>query len=149
MLIAWSLRGIRPLLSLRLTCLASLILPLVFFGASGCGSKEGANSVSGKITLKGDPVNAKVKFVGGGKEAEGATTLDGSYTVNNPPVGSCKVYVTAMPGAVINPTPVKDAPSMGGKSPGVPPPAKYGTEAGAITYEVKPGKQTYNIELEP
>jgi hypothetical protein len=122
----------------------------LLIGASGCntGPKESANQVSGKVTLNGNPVTGSVYFVGAdGKESPaGLIKGDGTYNVPDPPQGKVKVLVKGMAGGAGPAAPVKDAPSMPGQS--VPPPAKYGAAATTdLETEIKPGKQTYNIEL--
>jgi len=126
------------------------LFAVLLVGASGCGGgpKESANQVSGKVTLNGSPVSGNVIFVGpDGKQGMPALIKgDGNYTAYDPPQGKCKVLVSGMGGGTGPATPVKDAPALGGQS--VNPPPKYAdAKTSNLEFEVKPGKNTYNIEL--
>lgn len=141
----------RRVLSLRACGLA--LAAVAFAGLSGCGGpKEAANSVSGKVTLGNEPVTGTIFFVAeDGKQAETPITPTGTYVLSNPPLGKCKVLVKGMGGPVgIGPGPKdmnKDLPAMPGAKAAAPP-AKYATAAGSdIVYEVKPGKQTFDVPL--
>jgi len=124
---------------------------VVLLGVSGCSSttNEAANSVSGKVTLSGQAVHGKVTFHGADKSAEAPTNPDGSYKIDNPPQGSVRITVSALPGTVVGGPPPKDVPPMPGGSLGIPPPAKYANASSGLTYEVKAGKQTHDIPLSP
>jgi len=121
-------------------------------GVSGCGPKDTKNSVSGKVTLNGEPVDGIVAFVGSdNKEVTGPTKPDGSYEIIGAPVGQVKIIVKRLPNAN-KPTvaPPKDAPAMPSTNNGVPPPVKYGaTTTSDLSFEVKKGKQIYDIKLTP
>jgi len=112
--------------------------------------------VTGKVTLEGQPVNGIVTFVyANGPDATAPTGLDGGYTMVNPPLGQVKVLVKTLPGMggagmVAPPKAGPEMPSMAGtaSSQGVAPPARYGTVASSdLAYEVKAGKQTFDIPL--
>jgi len=118
--------------------------------AGGCGNKAGTgSSVSGKVTLEGQPVAGSVVFVYGAEEKANAPIgVNGAYSIPNPPKGQVKVLVRAIPGSTgvspVGPIPKgsgPEMPSMGGtSSAGVPPPAKYASpETSGLTYEVKGG----------
>jgi len=123
-------------------------------GLSGCDKKpdEAANSVSGKVTLNGEPVLGTVVFVGAdNKEAMSGIKADGSYSVPNPPTGQVKILVKGMGGAA---PPVATPPKEGGgtmpKAGGVAPPAKYGAvNTTDLKFEVTSGKQKHDITLTP
>jgi len=139
-----------PRLSGRLS-LAFLLALLVVVG--GCKKdKDAKDSVSGKVSYKGSPVSGIVVFVGGdGKEASSPINPDGSYSVPNPPQGQVKILVKGMaaPKGLDKQLP-KDAPQLGpGSGPGgAAPPEKYSkTNTSDLTFEVKTGKQTHDIEL--
>ncbi|MBM3979870.1 MAG: hypothetical protein FJ304_06230 [Planctomycetes bacterium] len=106
------------------------------------------NEVTGKVTLGDKAVSGQVVFVySDGKELSSPISGDGSYSIPDPPAGSVKVCVRGMGGAVVpKGTDIpKDAPGMGA---GVAPPAKYANVAtSGLTYDVKAGKQEYNIPL--
>jgi len=121
----------------------------LLLGASGCGGpKESANQVSGKVTLNGSPVSGNVIFVGpDGKQGMPALIKgDGTYTAYDPPQGKCKVLVSGMGGGAGPTTPVKDAPALGGQT-AAPPPKYADARTSDLETEIKPGKNTYNIEL--
>jgi len=125
---------------------------------TGCSKKGGdTNSVSGKVTLAGQAVSGTVIFVyADNKEIGTPIGAEGAYSMPNPSTGQVKVLVKGMAGPAAAPT-TKGAPLPGvGELPkipgqldaGVQPPAKYASAATSdLSYEVKPGKQTYNIEL--
>lgn len=136
-------------LRLMLACLLAAALV-------GCGSSGPSDTLSGKVTLNGQPVNGMVVLTGAdGKTAQSMISPDGVYIVVNPPKGECSVLVKGMPGMPMSaPTAPKDA---GGKMPGVseskigvPPPAKYAqANNGLAKVNITGGKQTHNIELTP
>jgi len=124
-----------------------------FLFALGCGSGGGGanNSVSGKVTYNGKGVGGTISFVGTDKKVD-SPILDGEYKIDNPPMGNVKVAVVGMPdsGAIVPKDP------KGGKSTdvtgkaesrGVSPPVKYALPDNGLTYEVKAGKHTHNIDL--
>jgi len=130
------------------------VVPLLaasLLSLAGCGGKptESANSVSGKVTLDGAKVAGQVIFVGpDNKElVPAAIKLDGTYQIADVPPGKYKVLVRGA-GSATGPAPKDSAlPKMetGG---GAAPPAKYAAVTTSdLTYEVKGGKETYNIEL--
>lgn len=138
--------------------LALFVASLV--GLTGCGGSRGSkNSVSGKVTLGTEQVSGIVSFVGtDNKEVASPIKADGTYSIDDPPTGTVKILVKGMgmPGGATGApplTPPKDAPTMPtmpGTTKGAAPPAKYASAATTdLTYEVKPGKHTYNIELKP
>jgi len=142
------LRAIRPL------GLFTLMSVLVM----GCGDKSSANKneVSGKVTLGEKAVAGSVVFVtADNKELTGVIGPGGVYTIPDPPVGAVKIYIKAAPstGGLIAPPKgsgemPKDGPATSGA--GAAPPAKYTSAAtSGLTYDVKAGKQTYDIPLTP
>jgi len=134
-------------------CLGLLVLALV----TGCpGTDSMKNSVSGKVTLDGKPVAGTVVFVGADGKEVGVSPIgpDGNYTIPNPATGPVKVLVKSMTaslgGGAIRPPGGPTMPDPAGTSQGVQPPAKYGAEKTTpLTFEVKTGKQTYDIPLSP
>jgi len=123
-------------------------------GVTGCPSKDGsANQVSGKVTLGTDPVAGTIAFVGtDGKEKSTPIMANGSYKLDDPPLGKCKVTVKSMGGpvggALVKDTPqIKDAPKLGSGA-GAAPPAKYGdVKTTDLEYEVAAGKHTKDFVL--
>jgi len=130
-------------------------LLLVLFLVTGCGKGGPKNSVSGKVLFKDQPVMGSVTFVGpDGKEVSGPINPDGTYTVNDPPLGEDKIAIKGIPGMVNAPPPPQgELPGMKGMPAppkmAVPPPAKYANPANGLTFKVTGGKQTYNIDLNP
>jgi hypothetical protein len=139
-----------------------VLLPLltVTAGCSGSGPK---NTVSGKVTLKGQLILGSITFVGpNGKEVTAPINPDTSYLIPDPAMGENKIAIKGIPGAAPGGAPA-EAGQPGLKkdmmkdmlSPttmGVPPPAKYATPGGPdgkLTFTVTGGKQEFNIELKP
>jgi hypothetical protein len=129
------------------------------FASTGCGGSKDTNKseVTGKVTYNDKPVAGQVVFVtSGGIETSAPIQPDGSYTIINPPTGTMQVYIKPMPGALAGAA----SPKGGAGGPelskdmttvpagGVQPPAKYTkADSSGLTYEVKAGKQTYDIPL--
>jgi hypothetical protein len=119
-------------------------------GASGCsGTTDAGDSLSGKVTLGPDPVSGTVVLVtGDGKEVPTTLKVDGTYLFTKPPVGHVKILVRSMNTGLPSTAPPKDAPAMP-KLGGVAPPPKYAdAKTSNLSYDIKPGKQTYDIPLE-
>jgi len=121
--------------------------------ALGCGG-GGTNSVSGKVTYNGKGVAGTISFIGSDGKKVDAPLTDGDYTINNPPLGQVKVAIMGMPDVGSGATIPKDlkaktevAAGDAKKFGGVAPPMKYAAPYNGLTYEVKAGKQTHNIEL--
>jgi len=150
--------------------LFSLVLFLSALTLAGCGPRVGI--VSGKVTYKNAPLpSGTITFIGGkgDKPQWSAIAADGSYQVNNVPVGTVKVTVETTPptnlpgvggGAVKPPTvpgvpPPPDSSSLGGGDAAkqgayVPIPTKYKeAEQSGLSMEVKSGKQEKNWDLAP
>jgi hypothetical protein len=142
---------------------ASLLLLFVALCLSvGCsGQKGGAkNEVSGKVTLGDKPVTGIVGFVySDNSEVTAPTDPDGKYTIANAKEGAVKVYVkpvTDSGASVGAPIVQKGAADMPKEGPGgatgarTPPLPKYSSvNTSGLTYDVKAGKQTYDIPLKP
>jgi hypothetical protein len=153
-----SSRASRSRLARSLGGVSLVLFAALLVGVSGCKPKGPTNFVTGKVTLNGEPVSGLISFIdASNKETLGVpiNAADGTYTIENPPLGQVKIVVKAMPGASNAPmVKPKDAPmpEMGAPTAmkGVSPPAKYGTATTTpLSYEVKPGKQTYDIPLTP
>jgi hypothetical protein len=133
-----------------------LTLLLLALGlTAGCGGSGGAkNEVTGKVTLGDKTVAGTVTFVyADGREVVGPINPDGTYLVTDPPPGQVKICVkglpgggTGLPGPKGGPEMSKDMPTTQGA--GVSPPIKY-AHAGTtpLTYEVKAGKHTHDLQL--
>jgi hypothetical protein len=132
----------------------------------GCAKRQRA-TVKGKITFMNKPLTAgTVAFVtSDGRHAAGTITFNGEYTVPDAPVGETTITVTT-PKAPMGPMAKMPKPPTGSKGmpkemlpPGyeegktvqiVPAPEKYATpESSPLKYTVKPGEQTYDIDLKP
>jgi len=131
-----------------------LLLPglVLLFGCSG--SKGDGNTVSGKVKLGDKPVAGMVHFVyADAKELTAPISeADGSYTISKAPTGQVKILVKGQPGAGAGALKKPPGGEIPGGAPtstaGVPPPAKYGVAATSdLTYDVKAGKQTHDINL--
>jgi hypothetical protein len=129
-----------------------LLLALVL---AGCAGGERTGTVEGKVTYEGKPIpKGAVKFsyavAGGTKEMANEKTgpiMDGKYKVEDVPAGPVTIMVmtTDLPDMWLkkdergNPIPSPDY---------MPIPGKYSfKEKSGLTYEVKPGPQTYDIDL--
>jgi len=143
-------RGL-PVRFLRGVSLALFVISLV--AVTGCpGSKGAKNSVSGSVKLDGQPVDGTISFVGAdNKETPSPIKPDGTYLVENPPLGPVKIVLKSLMGNFKGVAPPKggpELPKMGGESKGVLPPEKYGSVTTTpLSYDVKAGKQIHNIEL--
>jgi hypothetical protein len=121
-----------------------------FLLLAGCNGK---GTVSGKVTLNGQPLPGGIVFVTTeAPEAEafvaapsGRILADGSYTVLNVPRGKARVSVVTAPafGSAMHPTAVKEP-----WGPYVPIPEKYkDATKSPFTLEVKRGAQTFDIAM--
>jgi hypothetical protein len=137
---------------------------LLMFGAAGCSSH---GSVSGKVSHKGQALGGgTVIFFSQGKESATSTiSPDGSYTIAKIPIGPVKIAVETssakpasapkgmMPPAGANvPPDAQNSPIYGGQRPAggkyVPIPENYADpDKSNLTYTVKSGAQSYNIDL--
>ena len=123
-------------------------------GCSG-GPAEAKNSVSGKVLLDGQPVAGEVIFFHQEKKDQKNTPINpkGEYTINDPEPGKVKIVVKGMLSGQKVVAPPPDGPKIEGApalASGAAPPAKYGSEATTpLEYEVKAGKQKYDINLTP
>lgn len=140
---------------LGLGLIAFAVFILTAIPGCGDGKKAVTDTVTGKVTLGADIVSGTVVFLGSDKkEISVPIGLDGMYTVPNPPKGQVKIAVkqhvgipnTALPTTGPAPSGVSILKSEGPKT--VSPPAQYADpEKSGLSYEVKGGKETHNIEL--
>jgi hypothetical protein len=141
--------------SSRWTRFVVLFATLCASASLGCGSRKA--TVSGTISYKGEKLgNGSVKFVGANNQAAvGLIGPDGTYTATSVPLGTVKVSVETVPtGKVSSDTSMGvKGPDMGAQFQGqagkyVRIPDKYkDAEKSGLTYEVKPGPQTHDINL--
>ena len=145
----------------RSCCSYLMLLPLGLL-ATGCSGSGGtANSVSGKVTFKDQPVAGSIVFVYADNKESTAPITEGAYTLSNLQTGAVKVVVRSQPGGatqklVGTPPPPDKAtalPEMKGTSPvgqGVEAPVKYGSAATSpLTFDVKAGAQKKDFPLDP
>jgi|SRR5262249_43502466 len=139
---------------------------LLLAAVPGCG-EGGTATVSGKVVYKGAPVTFGAVAIYGadGKTASGRIDADGHYTVEKVPIGDVKV-------AVLTPNPttpkvfskggfkskskgkVKDSdsevPNLGSVGKFVAIPARYKEpDQSGLTFTIKSGSQTIDLELKP
>jgi hypothetical protein len=135
----------------------ALVLSL---GVAGCGASKG--TISGKVFYKDNPLKGgKVTFVGADKQSYLAEIEeDGSYSVENLPVGEASIVVETASLKPPNPYVLKNKqPADAGegyKPPDfaarakrfVPIPARYSDpDQSGLKHPVKGGKQVYDIKL--
>ncbi len=124
---------------------------LAFLVLSGCGESgtSPGDSVSGKVTLGGQPVAGTVVFVWPDrKEMSAPLTVEGKYQILNPAKGEVQILVKA-PATMVVPKGAK-ALEMPGAVPtvGTLPPEKYAKPKNGLAFNITGGQQTYDIVLE-
>jgi hypothetical protein len=149
------------------------VLLFVVSAQAGCTSSRARSVVKGKITFSNRPITSgTISFISDDNKHTGAGPIkqDGTYTVNDAPVGNVKIVVTVprqMPmmggrGGSNMPKPPKDSKMPAEmippdwtepKAPAgnqTPVPEKY-TKADStpLTYTVTAGEQTHDINLTP
>ena len=133
--------------------LAAGLLAIALFLFPGC-SKQ-VSKVSGRVTVKGEPIVAgRIVFIAEDGRLDSAQILDGAYLVSRAPIGNVKITITGTPPASNKPRvgagkPERFVkPETGPNKKFVDVPKKYSDEKTTdLTYEVKSGKQEYNIDL--
>jgi len=143
-------------LALSAFFVAALLVP------AGCGRTGSETTVSGKVTLGDQPVAGVVTFVDSSNKEVASSPIgaDGTYRVEKIPTGQYKVVVKAGLGAAppiagqpptpkdAKPIEMKDMGSMPGAQKTASPPKKYQTASTSdLSFEVKSGKNTYDIAL--
>jgi hypothetical protein len=123
---------------------------LVLLAAIGCGGNQNEGEVSGTVTYQGKPLPiGTVSFLGSSNQGLASSAIyGGKYKMPvKVPVGLVKITVTTprnRPKIVLkfnNPS--------GNPVSVIAIPAKYGSaDQSGLTYTVKPGANTYNIELQ-
>lgn len=118
----------------------------------GCGSgKAGGAKVLGTVKYRGNALpSGTVTFFDAKKEIVGSASIEnGSYSMADVPPGKVNVSVTTPPRVEANPNhrSPQGRPSAA-PLPVVPIPAQYGNpQHSGLSYDVKPGKQDFPIEL--
>lgn len=127
-------------LAVRTVVTASALLSL-----AGCG---GTGDVSGKVYHNGEPLPGGLVTIFDSQEGHNQSMIqkDGSYTVANVATGPAVVCVETSPPqpSVVN----KNNPPTLQFGPYKAIPLKYKDKKGGIPYEVKRGKQEFDIKLE-
>lgn len=128
--------------------LAMVVLTIV---TVGCGSNTG--TITGNVTFQGEPITiGTIAFIGLSGTVASATIQDGSYTLSDAETGLATVTVTSH-----EPSPMMHPPTGPDPNAPPPPPLKYvpipdrysNPKRCGVTYTVRPGKQTYDVVLEP
>jgi hypothetical protein len=158
----------------RFACLALLFAA---FLAAGCGGAAGEGKITGKVTFKAQPLKeGVVRFYAenGAKMYLGGIRADGTYEIDHVPAGPVKIAID-VPQPVVQQKKgyrtMPDDPRAGQIPKGLPPeatrlqqnmpgkakkttgkapaiPDQYrDPEKSNLTYEVKPGPQTKDIDL--
>ncbi len=160
-----------PFLSSKLLRrVGALAILLAACAMTGCSKTA---KVTGKVTFAGKPLLAgRVSFTGPGNVADTADIEDGVYTMAKAPVGLCKIAVDT---AFLKPPPGGQTPTGPANQPNLPPegreklkdksndsadkfaemakkyteiPIEYSVpDQSKITYTVKGGSQTFDIDL--
>jgi hypothetical protein len=155
--------------------LNGLLIAMVLLALVGCSREWPTSEVQGVVTYKGEPVPlGMITFMAADDSgrADTASIMDGNYTLPRAPVGNVTIQISGSGGTVAGASPanakrkltkgqIKLAESMGAKigsnssetQPKRPPfklPTKYANAStSGLTYEVRPGDQTYDIDLPP
>lgn len=128
----------------------SLVLAFVGCQKNVEKTKVDPHAITGKVYLDGKIVNyGVVAFCqdGDARPLKSPIYPDGTYNIRNPPEGAYRIVIT---------TGQPPRPAAGGSSKDPPPsyvqitiPDKYSSvETTVLKYEVKEGRQTYDIKLE-
>jgi hypothetical protein len=140
-------------------CLAASAFALGLMTLSGCGKQT--TEVRGTVKVNGETVNSgNIAFIAEDGRTDSAVIADGSYAILKAPIGKVKITIKST-------KPVANANPHAGRMAGAPPevqaqasgassspkkfvevPKKYGDENTTdLTYDVKSGKQEYDIDL--
>ena len=143
---------LRALIRSRVT---GLLFGFAIILIAGCGGGKG--NVTGKVSYKGQPLpygNVQFSTSGGAFVSEIAS--DGSYSISGVPTGSAKITVNCQDPGYVE---YMKALSSAGRDPKAPKPkgkpedfdripTKYNSfETSGLTYDVKSGNTTFDIDL--
>ncbi len=128
----------------------SLAFALLVLAAGGCGKSTG--TISGKVLYQGKPLpGGYVNFTSEGAIPATKTSSiqeDGSYSVSGMPVGPAKISVQGLAARRLAALPGQGEKDSQPQQKEVFVPPQYGnTDTSGLKYEVKSGKQPYDIEL--
>jgi hypothetical protein len=131
-----------------------LVAALLATALPGCSQSTG--TVSGRVTFQGQPVAAgSVTLIHADGPTRSGSLHEGSYSVAKIPTGACTILVVSLPSPRLRWNPEKKE-RMGGDGASsrfrtaTPVPSRYSDpKESNIHYDVRAGRQTYNIELKP
>jgi hypothetical protein len=136
-----------------------VMMIVTLIAATGCAGR-GVGTVSGRVTFKGKPVasGGVVMVADEGPPISATINEDGTYVCRNVPAGTVKI-------GVVSPNDVMEARERKAQKPGIaeagdlgkfdpakwfPIPSKYANYMNSpLTFEVKKGENTFDIDLEP
>jgi hypothetical protein len=128
-----------------------VLLLAIMAVAGGCSSAERPATVTGTVTFDGKPVTGgTIGFIpADGRPYQGDIQADGSYRVENVPLGECIVIIN--PPAVDDSARFKVIKDSQGNVPPTPPPPfplRYADMQGSdLRYVVKSGENVYKAEM--
>jgi hypothetical protein len=127
---------------------------LLILTVTGCGPRQG--QVMGKVLYQGKPLpSGTVLFVGTEGSRRGLSPIgpDGTYRIENVPVGPVKIAVVSaprVPPGLMNASGPGPQPADPPKNDYVPIPARYqDAEQSGLTYTVEAGRHTWDLLLKP
>jgi len=119
-----------------------LLSLLLLTGCSSSGNGDG-NEISGVVKYNGEPVpGGTISFISAAdknKVARAGINPDGTYRVGKVPLGDMKITIDG-------PSPPSDS-AQGKKPPMILPKTYLKAETSGLSYSVKEGSQTHNIDL--
>jgi hypothetical protein len=134
------------------------VLSVVCLTVCGCGGSDGpTGTINGKLTHKGKPVaeGTMVNFLSSVGAVSGATGADGTFSIEEAPVGKYAVCVTASPAAnaeLQDPAKAMKK-AMDGKfkkmvGADTTIPAKYqSSDKSGVSFEVKEGENSFSLDM--
>jgi hypothetical protein len=127
----------------------------LFLGLALLGCGPSVTEVSGSVTFKDRILSSgSVTFVGqDGESSSSAIAEDGSYRIENAPIGSVRIAVAShprVPPGLMNSPGKASASREDPKDGTVKIPQKYEDhETSGLAYTVERGSHTFNIDLKP
>ncbi|WP_143392798.1 carboxypeptidase-like regulatory domain-containing protein [Fimbriiglobus ruber] len=118
--------------------------------STGCGEKTG--SVSGKVSYQGKPLaGGYISFLTQGEKSvmkSGQVGVDGSYSIPDVPAGPTKITVQSLSSRNLAVVKGQQSSDSQPKPQSVTLPPKYSNaDKSDLSLDVKPGQQTYDIDL--
>ncbi len=113
---------------------------------AGCsGAPTARNNLAGRVLLDGNVINDGIVTLHGPGSAEAISSIrvDGTYSIDDPPLGICQITVRDVPSG-------DGGPVAHGEQPKSQPsriPAKYERTGNGLQVEVKPGQHSHDIAL--